>query len=56
MSYADNEDLGGLSFPYPAYWYKNYAPANFDRTNNVEISGVIALPFGQRSGGYRVAW
>ena len=47
MSYADNEDLGGLSFPYPAYWYKNYGPATFDRTNNVEISSVMALPFGQ---------
>jgi len=47
MSYADNEDLGSLSFPYPTYWYKNYAPAAFDRTNNVEIYGVIALPFGQ---------
>lgn len=47
MSYADNEDLGSLTFPYPAYWQKNYAPANFDRTNNVEIFGVMALPFGK---------
>jgi hypothetical protein len=47
MSYADNEDLGGLSFPYPAYFYKNYGPASFDRTNNLEISGVMALPFGK---------
>lgn len=47
MNYADNEDLGGLSFPDPAYWQKNYAPASFDRTNNLEISGVMALPFGQ---------
>jgi Carboxypeptidase regulatory-like domain/TonB dependent receptor len=47
MSYADNEDLGGLSFPYPAYWYKNYAPATFDRTNNVQIYSVMALPFGK---------
>ena len=47
MSYADNEDLGGLAFPYPAYWSKNYAPASFDRTNNLEISGVMALPFGK---------
>ncbi|HEV2273408.1 MAG TPA: hypothetical protein VGR96_04540, partial [Acidobacteriaceae bacterium] len=47
MSYADDEDLGGLSFPYPAFWSKNYAPAGFDRTNNVEVSGVMALPFGK---------
>lgn len=47
LSYADNEDLGSLSFPYPAYWYKNYGPANFDRTNNLELAGVIALPFGK---------
>lgn len=47
MSYADNEDLGGLAFPYPAFWSKNYAPAGFDRTNNLEISGVMALPFGK---------
>ncbi len=47
MSYADNEDLGGLAFPYPAVWQKNYGPANFDRTNNLEILGVMALPFGK---------
>ena len=37
----------GLLSPYPAFWNKNYAPAIFDRTNNVEISGVMALPFGK---------
>jgi hypothetical protein len=47
MSYADNEDLGGLAYPYPAFWQKNYSPSNFDRTNNLEISGVMALPFGK---------
>lgn len=47
MSYADDEDLGFLSFPYPSSWSKNYAPASFDRTNNVEISSVTALPFGK---------
>ena len=47
LSYADNEDLGSLSFPYPTYWYKNYGPAAFDRTDNFELSGVIALPFGK---------
>ena len=47
LSYADNEDLGSLAFPYPGFWQKNYAPAAFDRTNNVEIYGVMALPFGK---------
>jgi outer membrane receptor protein involved in Fe transport len=47
MDYADNEDLGFLSFPYPDYWSKNYAPAGFDRTHNFEFSGVMALPFGK---------
>lgn len=49
MDYADNEDLGGLAYPYPdpAIIAKNYAPSNFDRTHNLEISGVMALPFGK---------
>ena len=47
LDYADNEDLGSMSFPYPAYWQKNYGPTGFDRTNNFELSGVIALPFGK---------
>ncbi len=47
LNYAENEDLGSLAFPYPTYWQKNYGPAGFDRTNNFELSGVIALPFGK---------
>jgi hypothetical protein len=47
MDYADNEDLGGLSYPYPAFVQKNYGPAGFDRTNNFELSGTLALPFGK---------
>ena len=47
ISYADNEDLGSLNFPYPAYWGKNRGPAAFDRTHNFEIWGVMKLPFGQ---------
>jgi len=30
-SYADNEDLSSLSFPFPAFWGKNRSLANFDR-------------------------
>lgn len=47
MDYADNEDLGFLPFPYPTYWSKDYAPAGYDRTHNVEAWGVILLPFGK---------
>jgi hypothetical protein len=47
ISYADNEDLGSLSFPYPAYWQKNRGPASFDRTANLEAWGVMQLPFGK---------
>ncbi|MGA8090640.1 MAG: hypothetical protein WCA10_25420 [Terracidiphilus sp.] len=49
LDYAENEDLGGLAYPYPdpAIIRKNYGAAGFDRTNNFEFSGVIALPFGK---------
>ena len=46
IDYEDNEDLSSLAFPYPAYWQKNRALAGFDRTHNIEIWGVFALPFG----------
>ena len=47
IDYADNEDLGFLLFPYPADWQRNRSVANFDRTHNFELWGVIALPFGR---------
>jgi hypothetical protein len=47
MSYADNQDLGSLLIPYAPDYYKDYAPAAFDRTNNFEIYSVAALPFGK---------
>lgn len=47
IDYADNEDLGFLTFPDPEFWQKNRAPANFDRTHNFEIWSVLALPFGK---------
>lgn len=46
IDYSDNEDLGSINFPYPAYWYKNRAPASFDRKNSFEIYGVLKTPFG----------
>jgi len=45
--YADNDDLGSVAFPYPAYWEKNRAPAGYDRTHNVAIYSVMQLPFGK---------
>lgn len=56
LNYADNEDLGFLAFPYPAFWYKNYGFASFDRTNNVEIAGVVALPFGHGQPWLQSGW
>lgn len=47
INYEDNEDLSSVSFPYPTYWDKNRAAASFDRTQNVEIWGIFAVPFGE---------
>ncbi|HKW16919.1 MAG TPA: TonB-dependent receptor [Terriglobales bacterium] len=47
IDYADNEDLGFLSFPDPSFWYKDRGPAGFDRTHNIELWSVLALPFGK---------
>jgi hypothetical protein len=47
INYEDNEDLSSLTFPYPAYWNKNRGLASFDRTHNIELWGVLALPFGK---------
>jgi hypothetical protein len=47
IDYSDNDDLGSLAFPYPAYWQKNRALAGYDRTHNFAIYGVLQLPFGK---------
>ena len=47
IDYADNDDLGSVSFAYPAYWEKGRAVAGFDRTHNISIYGVMQLPFGK---------
>jgi len=47
ISYEDNEELNALTFPYPTFWEKNRGVANFDRTQNLEIFGVLQLPFGR---------
>jgi len=47
LNYEDNEELSSLAFPYPTFWYLNHSYASFDRTHNVEIYGVLQLPFGK---------
>jgi len=47
LDYSDNDTLNGLSFPYPAFWYKNHGLAGFDRASNLEIYGLLNLPFGK---------
>ena len=44
-NYADNSD-SGLTWNYEPLWERNYALADFDRTHNLQIYGVYALPFG----------
>jgi hypothetical protein len=46
LDYSDDEELNFLLFPYPTYWQKNYGPASFDRTHDVEIYGLLNPPFG----------
>jgi hypothetical protein len=47
IDYQGNEELSALRFPYPTFWEKNRAPADFDRTHNIKIFGVMQLPFGK---------
>jgi hypothetical protein len=46
LSFADNND-SGLTWNWPEMWNRNRAPANFDRTHNLQIYGVYTLPFGR---------
>jgi hypothetical protein len=45
--FEDNEELNGISWPYPAYFAKNKARAGFDRRYNFEAYWVYNLPFGK---------
>jgi outer membrane receptor protein involved in Fe transport len=47
IDYTDNEELNFVLFPYPANWQKNRGLASFDRTHNVQLYGVLPLPFGR---------
>jgi hypothetical protein len=47
LDYSDDEELNFLLFPYPTYWQKNYGPASFDRSHDVQIYGLVNLPFGR---------
>ncbi|MBX5494709.1 MAG: TonB-dependent receptor [Bryobacteraceae bacterium] len=46
ISFADNND-STLMWNSPEYWGRNRAPANFDRTHNLQVYGVYSLPFGK---------
>ena len=45
MNYADNSD-SGLTWNYEPLWERNWALGDFDRTHNLQLYGVYALPFG----------
>jgi len=45
VNYADNSD-SGLTWNWEPMWDRNRALADFDRTHNLQIYGVYALPFG----------
>ncbi|HTD21043.1 MAG TPA: TonB-dependent receptor [Terriglobales bacterium] len=45
--YQGNEELAALKFPYPTYWGRNRAVADFDRTHNIKIYGLLLPPFGK---------
>ena len=45
MGYADNSD-SGLTFHSVSQWARNRALSSFDRTHNLQLFGVYALPFG----------
>jgi hypothetical protein len=47
LDYSDDEELNFMLFPYPTFWQKNYGPASFDRTHNVQIYGLLNFPFGR---------
>ena len=47
IDYAGDEELNFLKFPYPANWPMNKAVADFDRTHNFKIYGLLMPPFGK---------
>lgn len=47
LDYSDDEELNFLLFPHPTYWQHNYGPASFNRTHDVEIYGLLNVPFGK---------
>lgn len=47
IDYEDDEEIGFLLWPYPAYIPRNKALAGFDRTHNFEAYGLYELPFGR---------
>jgi hypothetical protein len=55
ISFADNND-SGLTWNWPDMWGRNRAPANFDRTHNLQIFGIYSLPFGKGQQYFKTGW
>jgi hypothetical protein len=47
MDVSDNSIYGNPYFGDPAFYGRNYAPAGYDRTNNLQIWTILASPFGR---------
>ena len=54
--YQGNEELSSLKFPYPDYWDKNRAVADFDRTHNLKWYATIVVPFGKGQPYAQTGW
>jgi hypothetical protein len=46
INYADNSD-SGLTWSWEPMLHRNRALAGFDRTHNLQVSGIYELPFGR---------
>ncbi|MBV8897856.1 MAG: TonB-dependent receptor [Acidobacteriaceae bacterium] len=47
LDMGDNSTYNALSFSYPAYRSRNWAPAGYDRPNDLSIWAIYELPFGK---------
>jgi len=54
MNRADDEGWSGVAWEEPAYQFKNYSWAGYDRTHIFQIGFVWEMPFGRDGSG--VVW
>jgi hypothetical protein len=52
MNMSDADGRTGFSWNTPSEFYRNWAPAGFDRTHNFQLGFAYQLPL-QSTGGYR---